>query len=137
MVADLARTAERTRRVAAQTRQRLAGTTPDGTTRVVSLHDAEAHPIGKGLLGKPVEFGYKAQLVDNEDGVIVDHNVEAGNPPDAPLLAPAIQRIKRRAGRAPRAVTADRVYGEAGVENDLRAAGVRHIVLPTKGKPTA
>jgi len=34
-------------------------------------------------------------------------------------------------------VTADRGYGEAGVENDLRAAGVRHIALPTKGKPTA
>ena len=133
----LERTAEPTRRVAAQTRQRLAGVTPPGSTRVVSLHDADARPIAKGRLGKPVEFGYKAQLVDNEDGVIVDHNVEAGNPPDAPLLAPAIQRIKRRAGRAPRAVTADRGYGEAGVENDLRAAGVRHIVLPTKGKPTA
>ena len=67
----------------------------------------------KGRLGKPVEFGYKAQLVDNEDGVIVDHNVEVGNPPDAPMLDPAIERITRRTGRAPRAVTADRGYGEA------------------------
>ena len=80
----LERTAALTRRVAAQTRQRLAGTTPAGATRVVSLHDADARPIAKGRLGKPVEFGYKAQLVDNEDGVIVDHNIEAGNPPDAP-----------------------------------------------------
>jgi len=134
---ELERTAALTRRVAAQTRQRLAGETPPGATRVVSLHDADARPIAKGRLGKPVEFGYKAQLVDNEDGVIVDHNVEAGNPPDAPMLVPAIQRIKQRAGRAPGAVTADRGYGEAGVENDLRAAGVRYVVLPTKGKPTA
>jgi IS5 family transposase len=44
---------------------------------VASLHDAEARPIAKGRLGKPVEFGYKAQLVDNEDGVIVDHNNHA------------------------------------------------------------
>jgi hypothetical protein len=79
---------------------------------VVSLHDADARPIVKGRLGKPVEFGYKAQLVDNEDGVILDHNIEQGNPPDAPMLEPAIQRIKRRTGRAPRAVTADRGYGE-------------------------
>ena len=122
-----------TREVAAQTRQRLAGETPAGATRVVSLHDADARPIAKGRLGKPVEFGYKAQLVDNEDGVIVDHNVEAGNPPDAPMLEPAIQRIKRRTGRAPRAVTADRGYGEPGVEDALRAAGVRYVVLPTKG----
>ena len=85
---------------------------------MVSLHDADARPIAKGRLGKPVEFGYKAQLVDNEDGVIVDHNIEAGNPPDAPMLEPAIQRIKRRTGRAPRAVTADRGYGERGVEDD-------------------
>jgi IS5 family transposase len=133
----LVRTAQRTRRIAAQTRQRLAGTTPDGATRVVSLHDADARPIVKGRLGKPVEFGYKAQLVDNEDGVIVDHNIEQGNPPDAPMLEPAIQRIKQRTGRAPRAVTADRGYGEQGVEDDLRDAGVRYVVLPTKGRPNA
>ena len=137
VIAELERTAALTRKVAAQTRQRLAGTTPDGATRVVSLHDADARPIAKGRLGKPVEFGYKAQLVDNEDGVIVDHNVEAGNPPDAPMLAPAIRRIKKRTGRAPRAVTADRGYGEQGVEDDLRDAGVRYVVLPTKGKPNA
>jgi IS5 family transposase len=136
-VDELERTATLTRRVAAQTRQRLAGETPPGATRVVSLHDAEARPIAKGRLGKPVEFGYKAQLVDNEDGVIVDHNIEAGNPPDAPMLEPAIQRIKRRTSRAPRAVTADRGYGEQGVEDAVRAAGVRHVVLPTKGRPNA
>jgi transposase, IS5 family len=137
VVDALERTATLTRRVAAQTRQRLAGETPPGATRVVSLHDAEARPIAKGRLGKPVEFGYKAQLVDNEDGVIVDHNIEAGNPPDAPMLEPAIQRIKRRTGGAPRAVTADRGYGEQGVEDAMRAAGVRHVVLPTKGRPSA
>ena len=136
-VADLERTAALTRKIAAQTRQRLAGELPPGATRVVSLHDADARPIAKGRLGKPVEFGYKAQLVDNQDGVIVDHNIEAGNPPDAPMLEPAITRIKRRTGRAPRAVTADRGYGEQRVEDDLRAAGVRHIVIPTKGRPTA
>jgi transposase, IS5 family len=135
-VAELERTAALTRWVAAQTRQRLAGQMPPGATRVVSLHDADARPIAKGRLGKPVEFGYKAQIVDNEDGVIVDHNIEAGNPPDAPMLEPAIQRIKRRTGRAPRAVTADRGYGEAGVEHGLRDAGVRYVVLPTKGKPS-
>lgn len=104
---------------------------------MVSLHDADARPIVKGRLGKPVEFGYKAQLVDNDDGVIVDHNVEAGNPPDAEQLAPAIRRIKRRSGRTPRTVAADRSYGEAGVEDELRDEGVRYPVLPRKNRPTA
>src|SRR6478609_2295128 len=84
-----------------QTRQRIAGTTPDGATRVVSLHDRQARPIAKGRLGKPVEFGYKGQVVDNDDGVVLDHDVQAGNPPDAPQLAPAIERVKARTGRAP------------------------------------
>jgi IS5 family transposase len=59
-VNDLTDLLEATRRIAAQTRQRLSGTTPDGATRRVSLHDADARPIAKGRLGKPVEFGYKA-----------------------------------------------------------------------------
>jgi IS5 family transposase len=103
----------------------------------VSLHDPDARPIVKGRLGKPVEFGYKAQLVDNDDGVIVDHNVEIGNPADGPMLEPAIKRIKTLTGRAPRAVTADRGYSEIGIEDSLRQAGVRHVVLPRKGRPTA
>jgi len=85
-VNDLAGLLEATRKIAAQ--QRLAGVTPDGATRRVSLHDGDARPIAKGRLGKPVEFGYKAQVTDNDDGVIVDHVLEQGNPPDAPQLAP-------------------------------------------------
>ena len=134
-VETLARTVELTRRIADQTRRRLAGQTPEGATRIVSLHDGDARPIVKGRLGKPVEFGYKAQLVDNDDGVIVDHNVEIGNPPDADQLAPAIRRIKRRTGKAPRTVVADRGYGEQRVEDDLHDLGVRNPVLPRKGRP--
>lgn len=52
-VADLERTAERVERVVTQTRQRISGVTPDGATRVVSLHDPDARPIRKGRLGRP------------------------------------------------------------------------------------
>ena len=103
---------------------------------MVSLHDADARQIVKGRLGRPVEFGYKAQIVDNEDGVVVDHNVEVGNPPDAEQLQPAVERIKKRTGKTPRTVAADRGYGEQGVEDDLRDLGVRYPVLPRKGRPT-
>jgi transposase, IS5 family len=133
----LERLAMRTGKIAEQCWQRLAGTTPDGSTRVVSLHDPDARPIVKGRLGRPVEFGYKAQIVDNEDGVIVDHSIEVGNPPDAPQLVPAIERVKRRTGSAPRAVTADRGYGDRGIEDELRDLGVQFPAIPTKGKPNA
>jgi hypothetical protein len=32
---------------------------------------AIARPIAKGRLGRPVEFGQKAQIVDNDDGAAV------------------------------------------------------------------
>lgn len=129
-VDDLTELLTATRRVAAQTRQRLAGVVPDGATRRVSLHDPDARPIATGRLGRPVEFGYKGQLVDNDDGVILDHRVEHGNPPDGPQLVPAITRVTRRAGRPPETVTADRGYGDKQVEEDLHDAGIRHVVTP-------
>jgi transposase, IS5 family len=43
-----------TREIVAQTRQRVAGITPDGATRRVSLRDGDARPIAKGRLGRPV-----------------------------------------------------------------------------------
>ena len=87
--------------VIGQTRTRLAGGTPDGATRLVSLHDPDARPIVKGRLGKPVEFGYKAQVADNPDGVVLDYQVEVGNPADAPLLVPAVKRISQGRPRPP------------------------------------
>lgn len=135
-VNDLATIVEKTARVVDQARSRLAGVMPDSASRLVSFHDVDARPIRKGRLGKPVEFGYKAQVVDNADGVILDHTVEIGNPSDAPQLAPAIARVTARVGHAPRAVTADRGYGYASVETDLHDLGVRSVAIPRASKPT-
>lgn len=128
---------ERLERIVEQTRLRLAGEIPEAATRVVSLHDPDARPIKKGRLGKPVEFGYLGQVVDNADGIVVDHSVHVGNPPDGPLLAPAIRRVKKLIGRAPKAVTADRGYGAANVDTDLSAAGVKFVAIVRKGRQTA
>jgi IS5 family transposase len=131
---ELAVTIERTGKIVAQTRTRLAGQMPQSATRLVSLHDPDARPIRKGRIDKPVEFGYKAQVTDNDDGVILDYSVEYGAAPDGPQLAPAVERIRRRAGRAPRAVTADRGYGQPAVERDLHALGVRTVAIPRQAK---
>ena len=55
-VNDLAELLNATRKIAAQTRLRVAGTTPPGASRQVNLHDPDARPIAKGRLGKPVEL---------------------------------------------------------------------------------
>ena len=145
VIAQLEATAAAVERIAAQTQARLAGEIPDGATRVVSLHDLDARPIRKGRLGRPVEFGFKAQVADNADGVVIDHVVVKGNPPDAPMLVPAISRITSRFGRPPKAVTADRGYGEAkiGIHAEglralvaaLEGLGVKTVAIPRRGRP--
>jgi len=128
--------AGRLEQIVAQTRIRVAGAVPDGATRVVSLHDPDARPIRKGRLGRPVEFGFKAQVADNVDGIVLDYTVGIGNPSDGPMLAPAISRIKTRFRQTPTAVTADRGYGEAAIDAALVALGVKTVASPRRGKPS-
>ena len=136
MLAELAVLIERTTQVIAQARCRVKGEQPNGATRLVSLHEPDARPISKGRLGKPVEFGYKAQVVDNTDGIILDHSVHIGNPSDTGLLRPAIERLHHQFGTAPVLVTADRGYWDTTIEADLTAAGVTTVVIPRTGKPS-
>jgi IS5 family transposase len=141
LVAELEATAAAVEAIAAQTRVRLAGGVPDGSTRVVSLHDGDARPIRKGRLGRPVEFG-KAQGASSP-GLGRQHRRcgarlcgRQGQPGGHPMLAPAIARIARRAGVIPKAVTADRGYGEASVDAELEQLGVTKVCIP-KGRPGA
>jgi len=134
MLEELAVLIERTTQVIAQARIRVEGGQPDGSTRLVSLHEPDARPIRKGRLGKPVEFGYKAQVIDNRAGIIVDHSVHIGNPADHDLLRPAIGRITTQFGIAPANVTADRGYWDSTIEADLIGAGVTTVVIPRTGK---
>ncbi|MFN0090011.1 MAG: ISNCY family transposase [Acidimicrobiales bacterium] len=136
MVEALTVLVERTRTVIDQARSRVAGTQPDGATRLVSLHEPDARPIRKGRLGRPVEFGYKAQVLDNADGLILDHSVHIGNPSDTTLVRPALQRVIDQFGRAPDLLTADRGYWESIIEPDLKDLGVTTVVIPRTGKPS-
>ena len=63
---------------------------------------------------------------------MLDHDVQPGNPADAPRLKPAVERIIARTGRKPRTVTADRCYGEQAVDDALHNLGIRDVVIPRK-----
>lgn len=135
MLADLAHLIEALGQLITQTRLRLSGETPPAKTRRVSLHDDDARPIRKGSLATPTQFGYTGQVTDNIDGIVLDYEFEAGMPPDAPRLAPAITRVIEASGLIPEAVTADRGYGQASVDAELGALGIITIAIPRKGKP--
>src|ERR1700681_3065155 len=58
-------------------------------------------------------------------------------PPPRPAAGPGGRADHARTGHTPRAVTADRGYGEASVERDLHDLGVRSVAIPRTSKPTA
>ena len=90
----------------------------------------------KGRLGKPVEFGDKAQVCDNADGIVLDHDVQPGNPADAP----AAETGRGTGEEAHPTDTADRGrrprLRRSRVDDDLHDLGVRNVVIPRKGRPT-
>ena len=83
-----------------------------------------------------MEFGYKAQVVDNEDGIVLDYTVEQGNPADAPQLAPAIDRIKHRTGDATaRGHRRPRLWRSRRSTTTCTTSASATVVIPRKGKP--
>ena len=134
LVGELQETMTATERLLAQTDQRLAGNRviPD---RLVSLADPDARPIRKGKPGHPTQFGYTLLVAEDERGFIADHQLQRGNPPDAPQLVPAVQRVVAVTGRAPGTVVGDRGFGTAANDQALEALGVKRVGLQRTGTP--
>jgi IS5 family transposase len=134
LVGELDETITATERLLAQTDQRLAGNRviPD---RLVSLSDPDARPIRKGKPRSPTEFGYTLLVAEDERGFIADHQLQRGNPPDAPQLVPAIQRVIAVTGRAPGTVVGDRGFGTAANDQAVAALGVKRVGLQRTGTP--
>jgi transposase, IS5 family len=134
LVGELAETITATERLLAQTDQRLAGNRVIAD-RLVSLSDPDARPIRKGKPGRPTEFGYTLLLAEDERGFIADHQVEQGNPPDAPQLLPSVERVVALTGRPPGTVVGDRGFGTAANDQAVAALGVRRVGLQRTGTP--
>jgi transposase, IS5 family len=134
LVGELKETITATERLLAQTDQRLAGNRviPD---RLVSLSDPDARPIRKGKPRTPTQFGYTLLLAEEERGFIADHQLQRGNPPDAPQLVPAVERVAAVTGRPPATVVGDRGFGTATNDQAVAALGVRRVGLQRNGTP--
>jgi IS5 family transposase len=134
LVGELDETIDATKRLLAQTDQRLAGNRiiPD---RLVSLADPDARPIRKGKPQHPTQFGYTLLLAEDERGFVADHQLQQGNPPDAPQLVPAVGRVIAVTGRAPGTVVGDRGFGTAANDQALEAMGVKRVGLQRTGTP--
>jgi IS5 family transposase len=88
------------------------------------LSDPHVRPIRKGKPQHPTQFGYTALLVEEERGFVADYQVEQGNPPDAPQLVPAVERVAEVTGRVAGTVVGDRGFGTAANDRALAELGV-------------
>jgi transposase, IS5 family len=134
LVGELDETISQTQRLLAQTDQRLAGNRviPD---RLVSLSDPDARPIRKGKPQHPTQFGYTLLVAEDERGFICDHQLQRGNPPDAPQLVPSVERVVAVTGRPPATVVGDRGFGTAANDQAMAALGVKRVGLQRNGTP--
>jgi len=119
--------------ILAQTEQKLndAQSIPE---RIVSFYDPEARPIRKGKLKKPNKFGRTLQLVQDSSGVILDHELQHGNPSDKTELLPLVKKFKKRFGRAPSDLAADKGYYSKENIRSLRSLKVKRIAIAKIGR---
>lgn len=103
--------------------------------RVVSVFQPTMRPIVKGKLWPPCEFGRKLQIDEVEHGIVSAWRIFLTNRNDAKTVIPAVNRHKRRFGRDPTLVAADR--GCHSEENQRILKGrVTHIAIPHRGHTT-
>jgi transposase, IS5 family len=95
--------------------------------RLVSLSDLDARPIRKGKPRSPTEFGYTLLVAEDERGFVADHQLQQGNPPDAPQLVPAVERVAEVTGRVAATVVGDRGFGTTANDRALAECGVKRI----------
>ena len=134
LVGELEETITQTNRLLAQTDQRLGGNRVIAD-RLVSLADPDARPIRKGKPRHPTQFGDSLLLAEEERGFVAAHQLQRGNPPDAPRLLPSVERVVAVTGRPPGAVAADRGFGTAANDQALAALGVKRVGLQRTGTP--
>lgn len=101
--------------------------------RLISLFDPGARPIQKGKLFPRTEFGRKVLIQEAEKGLITDYQIHEGNPPDQPMLEPALDKHKELFGHNPTDLAADRGFHAKGQDQPLHERGVKHVSIPVKG----
>ncbi len=103
--------------------------------KLVSLFEPHTQVIPRFKAGKPAEFGRKLRLDEVEGGIITGYRVlEKGGGQDQGHLGDALADHRRKFGRAPRLLAADRGMASAENERLAKQAGVKHVALPHVGK---
>jgi len=125
---ELERALDLLSRIMDQTRRRVInGEKVPAGEKIVSFFECHSDIIEKG--NRETTYGHKVFLTGGESGLILDCLIERGNPADASMFLPLMDRQKEIYGRFPRQVAAD---GGFASEANLRAGksnGIKDIAF--------
>lgn len=116
------------RRVIEQTERRvLRGEKVPATEKLVSLFEPHTDIIVKDR--RDTLYGHKIFLTGGASGLILDCVVEGGNPADATMALPMLERQKTLYGRPPRQAAFDGGFASKENLKDAKELGVEDVAF--------
>lgn len=120
-----------TEKVIDQTERRvLRGESVPHHEKVVSIFEPHTDIIVKG--GRDIQYGHKLNITTGKSGLVLDLQIEQGNPADTARLCPMIERQKNIYGRVPRQVAVDGGYASMANLEQVKAMGVKDAAFHKK-----
>jgi IS5 family transposase len=121
-------------KVITQTQARIVEGETRHPDKILSLFEPHSVVIRKGKAHKPNEFGRLVRIDEVENGIVSHYAVAEGNPCDQTQWEPALENHAQIFGRAPCLAAADRGFWNAANEKFADKLGVKHVVLPGRGR---
>lgn len=98
--------------------------------KILSLYDKDVRVIVRGKAGNEVEFGQGLLLTEQKDGVIVDWQLSAEQPPaDNKIILPTLTRIAKYYGVS-ESVCADRGFSDKKNDAFLQKHNIYNAICP-------
>lgn len=108
-------------------RKEIKGEQVPNDEKLFSIYEKHTDIIVKG--SRDVAFGHKVSLTDSKSGLILDCEVLKGNPNDATLLQPVMDRISTSYGRNPQHATADGGFASKDNLEKCQSRGLSSLVF--------
>ncbi len=104
--------------------------------KVYSLFEEHTELLKRGKAGKPVEFGHKILVAQNEDKYITHYEVLPQRKEDKDLLEDTLQAHKNLFGQAPSVLAADRGFYQDRQQLKALAEEIETVSMAVKGNRT-
>jgi transposase, IS5 family len=117
-------------------RRVLEGEQVPAPEKLLSLFEEHTQIITRQKMGKPREFGRKVLIDEVDGGIISRYEILSESGSERLHLPESLRVHQERFGGAPFVLAGDRGLYSAENEKTDQQTGVKHVVLPTNGKPS-